>query len=70
MMQKQWRLRIYIEEVKQMKRIYSAPAIGISYFELENVVTLSGDGTAATASDQLKQEMGDVSVTAILQWTE
>lgn len=68
MMQKQRQTLIYIEEVNLMKKIYSMPIINVAYFEVENIVTLSGNTEAMTAAERIKEKAGETSVEVILQW--
>ena len=68
MMKKQRQTLIYIEEEKLMKKIYSMPMINVSYFEVENIVTSSGDTKAMSAEEQIKEQAGETSAFVTLKW--
>ena len=71
MMKQQRQTLIYIEEEKLMKKIYSMPMIKVSYFEVESIVTSSGDQGPAgemTAEEQIKEQAGETSAFVTLKW--
>ena len=68
MMKQQRQTLIYIEEEKLMKKIYSMPMINVSYFEVENIVTSSGDTKAMSAEEQIKEQGGETSAFVTLKW--